>query len=87
MSVPFPKRPVAAVLSVCLFAPMLAWAEETVLPVIEVHGTAPVIAPANVAENAGLPGDAAKLLEQTPGAAVVRNGAQTGIVQLRGLFK
>lgn len=29
--------------------------------------------------------DAASMLDQTPGAAVVRNGPQTGIVQLRGL--
>jgi iron complex outermembrane receptor protein len=30
--------------------------------------------------------DSAALLETAPGAAVVRNGQQTGIVQLRGLF-
>lgn len=30
--------------------------------------------------------DSAALLESVPGAAVVRNGSQTGIVQLRGLF-
>lgn len=34
----------------------------------------------------GLPDDVAARLTRVPGAAVVRNGAQTGIVQLRGLF-
>src|SRR5512139_2756468 len=38
------------------------------------------------ADMTGVPGDAAEALTRVPGAAVVRNGAQTGIVQLRGLF-
>ncbi len=87
MAVPFSQRPVAAFLSACLATPLASWADETVnLPAVVVRDTLPVIAPATVTEDAKLPGDVAKLLEQTPGAAVVRNGAQTGIVQLRGLF-
>jgi len=34
---------------------------------------------------AGRAPDAAALLKETPGAAIIRNGPQTGIVQLRGL--
>ncbi|HWR76928.1 MAG TPA: TonB-dependent receptor [Thiobacillus sp.] len=57
------------------------------LMTIVVEGTPQVLAPVDAADNAnGVPGDAAELLTRVPGAAVVRNGAQTGIVQLRGLF-
>lgn len=63
-------------------------ADESVpLMTIVVEGTPVVLAPVDAADNVnGVPNDAAELLTRMPGAAVVRNGAQTGIVQLRGLF-
>lgn len=57
------------------------------LMTIVVEGTPEMLAPVDASENAdGVANDAAELLTRVPGAAVVRNGAQTGIVQLRGLF-
>jgi len=68
--------------------PVAANAEEAEpLMTVVVEGTPRVIAPLDAADDVnGVPADAAELLTQVPGAAVVRNGAQTGIVQLRGLF-
>lgn len=57
------------------------------LMTVVVEGTPDIMAPVDAAEDmTGVPGDAAEALTRVPGAAVVRNGAQTGIVQLRGLF-
>ena len=57
------------------------------LMTIVVEGTPEMLAPVDASENANaMTNDAAELLTRVPGAAVVRNGAQTGIVQLRGLF-
>lgn len=54
---------------------------------VVVEGTPQVMTPVDaVADVSGLPSDAAELLTHVPGAAVVRKGAQTGIVRLRGLF-
>jgi iron complex outermembrane receptor protein len=62
------------------------------LPRITVQGQREVaFEPLNTTAWAGRPGaafggsDSAELLRAVPGAAVVRNGPQTGIVQLRGL--
>ena len=54
---------------------------------ITITGNADVATPYNAyAEGAGSFTDVAGQLTRVPGAAIVRNGAQTGIVQLRGLF-
>ncbi len=68
--------------------PAAAHAEEPApLLTVVVTGTPQTIAPVDAARVAdGLPNDVAALLTRVPGAAVVRNGGQTGIVQLRGLF-
>lgn len=68
--------------------PVAARAEDPVpLMTIVVEGTPQLLAPVDALDDAGgVPDDAADLLGRVPGAAVVRNGAQTGIVQLRGLF-
>jgi iron complex outermembrane receptor protein len=68
--------------------PVMAHADEPVtLTTVVVEGVPQVMAPANVAGDLkGVPSDAAEMLTRVPGAAVVRNGAQSGIVQLRGLF-
>ena len=76
------------VLIAAILSPVTASADErTPLMTVVVEGTPPLMMPADAAaEGAGVPNDAAELLTRVPGAAVVRNGAQTGIVQLRGLF-
>jgi iron complex outermembrane receptor protein len=57
------------------------------LMTIVVEGTPPVIAPVDAGDTAGgMARDAADMLTRVPGVAVVRNGAQTGIVQVRGLY-
>lgn len=57
------------------------------LMTVVVEGTPEVMAPVDAVDGVvGVPNDAAESLTRVPGAAVVRNGAQTGIVQLRGLF-
>lgn len=68
--------------------PTVARAEDPApLMTVVVEGTPPLMAGVDASDTEhGVPGDAAALLSQIPGAAVVRNGAQTGIVQLRGLF-
>lgn len=68
--------------------PVAASADAPVpLMTVVVEGTPQLMTPADAAdEGTGVPNDAADLLTRVPGAAVVRNGAQTGIVQLRGLF-
>ncbi|MGE5320018.1 MAG: TonB-dependent receptor domain-containing protein [Hyphomicrobiaceae bacterium] len=54
---------------------------------VVVEGTPPLVTPVDaVVDTQGVPNDAAELLTRVPGAAVVRNGAQTGIVQVHGLF-
>lgn len=70
------------------FSPILAHADApTLLMTVVVEGT-PTVLDATDATQAvgGMPDDVAARLTRVPGAAVVRNGAQTGIVQLRGLF-
>lgn len=62
---------------------------ETAAPLMRVvvEGTPEMLAPIDALRmDEGLPDDVAARLTRVPGAAVVRNGAQTGIVQLRGLF-
>jgi iron complex outermembrane receptor protein len=68
--------------------PVMAHAEDPApLMTVVVEGTPQGVTPVDAADNANdLPNDVAELLARVPGAAVVRNGAQTGIVQLRGLF-
>lgn len=68
--------------------PVAASADDpTPLMTVVVEGTPLLMPPVDAAgTEAGVPGDAAELLTRVPGAAVVRNGAQTGIVQVRGLF-
>lgn len=68
--------------------PVTARAEDPApLMTVVVEGTPQVIEPVDAADDSkGVPSDAAGLLTRVPGAAVVRNGAQTGIVQVRGLF-
>ena len=66
--------------------PVAAGANEPLpLMTIVVEGT-PLLLPPVEAAAVGVADDAAGVLARVPGAAVVRNGAQTGIVQLRGLF-
>jgi iron complex outermembrane receptor protein len=73
-----------------LLSPFAQAAEPTYeLPPVQVHGTrAPVASGVRLATpSAGhVPADVAEILTAIPGAAVVRNGALTGIVQVRGLF-
>lgn len=92
MLTPFTRRLLALAVAGGL-APLAADAEEPtpVLPEITVYserGEGPAaasqLAPELDARAASR--DASALLEAVPGAAVVRNGAQTGIVELRGLF-
>jgi iron complex outermembrane receptor protein len=65
---------------------VLAADPEPLLTVV-VEGTPDVLAPVDAAAQAPLMvDDAAAMLTRVPGVAVVRNGAQTGIVQVRGLF-
>lgn len=68
--------------------PVTAKADESVpLMTVTVEGTPQAMAPVDAAADVNdIPNDVAELLSRVPGAAVVRNGAQTGIVQLRGLF-
>jgi iron complex outermembrane receptor protein len=63
-------------------------AEEAVtLSPLVVEAAPEVIAPLDAAAGThGVPGDVAEMMTRVPGAAVVRNGAQTGIVQIRGQF-
>ncbi len=57
------------------------------LMTVVVEGTPEVLGAVDATQTGeGLPDDVAARLTRVPGAAVVRNGAQTGIVQLRGLF-
>ena len=82
-----PSRLLAALVTSGLL-PLAVHADEPLpLMTVVVEGTSPVL-PAGDAlqDGAGLPDDVAAWLARVPGAAVVRNGAQTGIVQLRGLF-
>lgn len=75
--------------AVCMAMPAVAVAESYQLPDVTVVGKSAVMSGAAVTVD-GLASDnnqdLADLLKQTAGAAVVRNGAQTGIVQLHGLF-
>jgi iron complex outermembrane receptor protein len=81
----FVPRLLPALIAACLL-PATTHAD-TPLMTIVVEGTPPVLAPVDAADDVnGVASDAADLLTRMPGAAVVRNGAQTGIVQLRGLF-
>jgi iron complex outermembrane receptor protein len=86
---PFDKKLLAA--AVILAFPALAHAEEPYrLPDVTVKGSRPVspLGTYSVDLDDGsreAARDSASLLEGAPGAAVVRNGPQTGIVQLRGL--
>jgi iron complex outermembrane recepter protein len=80
-------------LAAALALPAIAQAEDNItsLPEITVTGTQPyaTLTTRDAELGNGLPGavrDSSALLDTTPGAAVVRNGQQTGIVQLRGLF-
>lgn len=83
----FVPRLLPLLIAASLFT-VTASAEESVpLMTIVVEGTPEVLAPVDAADNvSGVPSDAAEMLTRVPGAAVVRNGAQTGIVQVRGLF-
>ena len=89
MSMSFRARLLAVAVAATI-APAYADEPQT-LPEITVFGNRPLIPLAGstlepqLGDSAGAT-DAAELLDTTPGAAVVRNGAQTGIVQLRGLF-
>jgi iron complex outermembrane recepter protein len=84
---PFARRPLSLMLAVALL-PAAAWAQEVTSTMTVVVNPEPRVIEATdaMAGSVGLPGDAAELLTRVPGAAVVRNGAQTGIVQIRGLF-
>ncbi|MFZ0107357.1 MAG: TonB-dependent receptor [Thiobacillus sp.] len=84
---PFARRPLPLMLAVALL-PVASWAEEvTSTMTVVVNPEQRVIEATDALEGSvGLPGDVAELLTRVPGAAVVRNGAQTGIVQIRGLF-
>ncbi len=85
----FEKKLLAA--AVALAIPALAQAEEPYrLPDVTVKGARPVSPLGTYAvdlEDGSREAvrDTASLLEAAPGAAIVRNGTQTGIVQLRGL--
>lgn len=83
----FVPRLLPLLIAACLL-PATACAETPApLMTVVVEGTPQVMAPIDAAsEVAGVANDVAELLTRVPGAAVVRNGAQTGIVQLRGLF-
>lgn len=83
------SRPVPHLLALALAAAWLpAHAEDiATLSEITITGNAGIATPYNAhAEGAGSFTDLAGQLTRVPGAAIVRNGAQTGIVQLRGLF-
>lgn len=69
------------------FLPAAQAEEVYTMPDIVVQGTRTQPAgETRISPDAARPGeDAASLIEDAPGAAVVRNGGQTGIVQLRGL--
>ncbi|MEW6118869.1 MAG: TonB-dependent receptor [Pseudomonadota bacterium] len=83
----FPTRLLAALIAAGL--PSAPAHAETPAPLMTVlvEGTPAVLGPIDATQTTeGLPDDVAARLTRVPGAAVVRNGAQTGIVQLRGLF-
>ncbi|MEQ1668910.1 MAG: TonB-dependent receptor plug domain-containing protein, partial [Sulfuriferula sp.] len=77
-------------LAVCMAMPVVAMADSYPLPDITVVGKVPQNSNVTEVNTDALASDnnqdVADLLKQVPGVAVVRNGAQTGIVQLRGLF-
>ncbi len=81
----------ALVIAIATALPVAAEDQAQVLPELTVKGERPyaplqshTLLPAGGERSAAR--DSATLLERAPGAAVVRNGQQTGIVQLRGLF-
>lgn len=81
----------ALVIAIAAALPVAAEEPAQVLPELTVQGERPyaplqshTLAPTEGEKAAAR--DSAALLEHAPGAAVVRNGQQTGIVQLRGLF-
>lgn len=84
---PFAPRLLAVFVAAALpCAPVLA-DDATALPPVVVEAVPDVLPALDAAqEDMGLPADVSAYLSRVPGAAVVRNGAQTGIVQLRGLF-
>jgi iron complex outermembrane receptor protein len=84
---PFARRPLSLIL-VSAMLPAVAPAEEVTSTMTVVVSPEPraIQAVDAVEGNMRLPGDVAELMTRVPGAAVVRNGAQTGIVQIRGLF-
>lgn len=77
-------------IAVCMTMPAMAFADSYQLPDLVVVGKIPKNANVTDINTDGLASDnsqdVAELLKQVPGAAVVRNGAQTGIVQVHGLF-
>lgn len=87
-----PARPRALSAALALALPCTALADEYRLPDITVTAAAPtttlnsttIIVPRDLVGDDIR--DIASWLEQVAGGAVVRNGQQTGIVQLRGLF-
>lgn len=85
----FRRKPLALALMLAV-TPALAETVDAVLPGITVLGNASstgTLSSYSVEqEDAVAVRDSAELLATAPGVAVVRNGQQTGIVQLRGLF-
>lgn len=88
MPVPAPPSRLLAALVTSGLLPLAAHADAPLpLMTVVVEGTPPVLDVIDASQTAeGLPDDVAAWLTRVPGAGVVRNGAQTGIVQLRGLF-
>ena len=84
---PFAPRPLPLILASAML-PAFATAQEVTSTMTVVVSPEPrVVEAVDATEgNMRLPGDVAELMTRVPGAAVVRNGAQTGIVQIRGLF-